>query len=130
MRVVGSWSFIIAQTTLLAAWMALNVVWVAGAFDGFPFVLLNLALSTQAAFATPILLMAQNRASERDRRVLYGDYKIGAQTKLMIENIINHLDSQGEEIDGIVAELARHRRARHSGGVYALRLPKVETRGR
>jgi len=69
---IGSWRFIIAQTIILAAWVALNAFGFAH-FDMYPFILLNLFLSFQAAYATPILLMSQNRQAEIDRSTLNED---------------------------------------------------------
>lgn len=60
---VGSWTFLIVQTVLLILWMAINLVAWSSHWDPYPFVLLNLALSFQAAFATPVILMSQNRQS-------------------------------------------------------------------
>ena len=66
---IGSWTFIITQTCLLASWMVLNLVAWIRHWDPYPFILLNLALSFQAAFAGPIIMMSQNRQSRlADRR--------------------------------------------------------------
>jgi uncharacterized membrane protein len=62
--IVGSWTFIVVQSLLLAAWIALNVVGYIRAWDPYPFILLNLALSFQAAYATPIIMMSQNRQAK------------------------------------------------------------------
>ena len=59
--IVGSWRFIIIQTTLLLAWIALNVVAYVQHWDPYPFILLNLVLSFQAAYTAPIIMMSQNR---------------------------------------------------------------------
>ena len=64
---MGSWRFIIAQSAFVAAWIVVNVVAVAFRWDPYPFILLNLAFSTQAAYAAPILQMASNRAAAKDR---------------------------------------------------------------
>src|SRR4051794_26824565 len=65
---MGSWRFIIWQTITVAVWMTLNVILIkAHQWDGYPFILLNLVFSTQAAYAAPIIMMAQNRQNERDR---------------------------------------------------------------
>jgi uncharacterized membrane protein len=64
---VGSWRFILVQSSLLALWIFLNVVSWIKHWDEYPFILLNLALSFQAAYATPFILMSQNRQSELDR---------------------------------------------------------------
>jgi uncharacterized membrane protein len=67
---MGSWRFIIIQTAIVMAWLAANIVLLSRPFDPFPFILLNLAFSTQAAYAAPLILLAGNRASHRDRLTL------------------------------------------------------------
>jgi uncharacterized membrane protein len=67
---MGSWRFIVIQTGIVAAWLASNIVLLNRPFDPFPFILLNLAFSTQAAYAAPLILLAGNRASQRDRLTL------------------------------------------------------------
>lgn len=67
---LGSWRFLILQTVLVAAWIAGNVYLLSRPFDPYPFILLNLAFSTQAAYAAPLILLAGNRAAQRDRLVL------------------------------------------------------------
>jgi uncharacterized membrane protein len=61
---VGSWTFILVQSALLAAWVVLNVIAWSYKWDPYPFILLNLALSFQAAFASPIIMMSQNRQAQ------------------------------------------------------------------
>jgi uncharacterized membrane protein len=66
---VGSWPFIIVQSVLLVIWVMLNVSWLFFRWDPYPFILLNLVLSFQAAYASPIIMMSQNRQSKiADRR--------------------------------------------------------------
>jgi uncharacterized membrane protein len=67
---MGSWRFIVIQTAIVAVWLASNIVLLSRPFDPFPFILLNLAFSTQAAYAAPLILLAGNRASQRDRLTL------------------------------------------------------------
>jgi uncharacterized membrane protein len=67
---MGSWRFIVIQTVIVAIWLAANIVLLSRPFDPFPFILLNLAFSTQAAYAAPLILLASNRASVRDRLTL------------------------------------------------------------
>jgi uncharacterized membrane protein len=67
---MGSWSFIVIQTAIVLAWLSANIVLLTRPFDPFPFILLNLAFSTQAAYAAPLILLASNRASQRDRLTL------------------------------------------------------------
>jgi len=67
---MGSWRFIVIQTVVVAIWLAANIVLLSRPFDPFPFILLNLAFSTQAAYAAPLILLASNRAAVRDRLTL------------------------------------------------------------
>jgi uncharacterized membrane protein len=67
---MGSWNFIIIQTVIVAIWIAGNAYLLSKPFDPYPFILLNLAFSTQAAYAAPLILLAGNRASLRDRLTL------------------------------------------------------------
>jgi uncharacterized membrane protein len=66
---LGSWTFIVIQTILVAFWVAGNI-WLLFHFDPYPFIFLNLAFSTQAAYAAPLILLAANRSSVRDRMTL------------------------------------------------------------
>jgi uncharacterized membrane protein len=67
---IGSWPFIAIQTAIVGVWLASNIILLRLPFDPFPFILLNLAFSTQAAYAAPLILLAGNRASHRDRLTL------------------------------------------------------------
>ena len=73
---VGSWRFIVIQSVLLAAWIALNVTAWMREWDPYPFILLNLVLSFQAAYAAPIIMMSQNRQATKDRLMAEQDYVI------------------------------------------------------
>ncbi len=84
---IGSWRFIIIQTVFLAGWLALNVVGFIGRWDSYPFILLNLMLSFQAAYAGPIIMMSQNRASEMDRLQAYADYEVNRKAELEVEQL-------------------------------------------
>ncbi len=66
-RTLGTARFLVIQTVIVAIWIALNVIGFFGKWDPYPFILLNLAFSTQAAYAAPLILLAQNRQAERDR---------------------------------------------------------------
>ena len=65
---IGSWKFIIIQSIILIAWMIINVIAWTNSWDPYPFILLNLVLSFQAAYAAPIIMMSQNRTASRDRK--------------------------------------------------------------
>jgi len=66
-RTLGTARFLVAQTIFVVVWIALNVIGFLGKWDPYPFILLNLAFSTQAAYAAPLILLAQNRQADRDR---------------------------------------------------------------
>jgi len=103
---MGSWKFIILQTVLVILWMTLNLVGFFYHWDVYPFILLNLLFSTQAAYAAPIIMMSQNRQSERDRMQAQADYQTNIDAKLEIEaltTILNKLDV--EKLDKIIAML-------------------------
>ena len=67
---MGSWRFLILQTVLVVVWLSGNVYLLSRPFDPYPFILLNLAFSTQAAYAAPLILLAGNRSAQRDRLTL------------------------------------------------------------
>ena len=69
-RTLGTARFLVVQTVLVVVWISLNVAWIALRWDKYPFILLNLAFSTQAAYAAPLILLAGNRQSLRDRLTL------------------------------------------------------------
>ncbi|MEI6749194.1 MAG: DUF1003 domain-containing protein [Bacteroidales bacterium] len=103
---MGSWKFIIAQTILVALWMAMNVIGFVYHWDVYPFILLNLLFSTQAAYAAPIIMMSQNRQNERDRMHAEADYKTNAEAKLEIEALSIMLKTlEVEKLDKIITML-------------------------
>lgn len=74
--VFGSWRFIVVQTVIVIAWIAANIVAVALRWDPYPFILLNLLFSTQAAYAAPLILLSQNRQADTDRVKAEHDYQV------------------------------------------------------
>ena len=89
----GSWGFIVIFVLVMAAWMVVNVTQAWGAdFDPFPFILLNLTLSTVAALQAPIILMSQNRQSKKDRITARHDYEVNLRTQLEIVRLSRKLD--------------------------------------
>ena len=84
---MGSWKFIIFQTIFVILWMSLNVVGFINHWDAYPFILLNLIFSTQAAYAAPIIMMAQNRQNDRDRYQAKEDYYTNVKAKKEIEEL-------------------------------------------
>ncbi len=90
-RLLGTGKFLFWQTLLVAAWIILNLVAVRLRWDPYPFILLNLAFSTQAAYAAPLILLAQNRQENRDRITLDADRVRSAQTKADTEFLAREL---------------------------------------
>lgn len=91
----GSWTFIIIFLLVLVSWIVLNSYYLAstsGAFDPFPYILLNLVLSTIAALQAPIIMMSQNRQSARDRLDITENYKVSLKTDLEIMLLHKKLD--------------------------------------
>jgi len=93
---VGSWRFIVIQSTLLLVWLAFNSV-SAQRVDPYPFILLNLLLSFQAAYTAPIIMMSQNRQSEIDRRRSILDFEINRKAELEIETLHQKIDLLREQ---------------------------------
>lgn len=91
-EIVGSWRFIIIQATLLVLWIIINVISWINAWDPYPFILLNLVLSFQAAFTAPIIMMSQNRQNAIDRQKAEIDYKINIKAELEIEELHQKID--------------------------------------
>lgn len=92
-RFAGSWGFIFTFVAVLLAWMVVNVLLAAGAFDPYPFILLNLVLSCVAAIQAPLIMMSQNRQEEKDRRRAENDYKVNLKTEIMIEDLYDKVNA-------------------------------------
>lgn len=93
---MGSWKFIIIQSTLLFLWVLLNVAAYIQHWDPYPFILLNLALSFQAAYAAPFIMMSQNRQQDIDRKSAQNDYQINIKAELEIELLHQKIDQLRE----------------------------------
>ena len=109
---MGSWRFIIIQTCILCVWIALNVTAIVQRWDPYPFILLNLALSFQAAYAAPFIMMAQNRQQDIDRKKAENDYEINIKAELEIELLHQKVDELREKellaLTQAVADLSEH----------------------
>jgi len=89
----GSWTFIICFGVVLIGWIALNAVVLSSkAFDPYPFILLNLILSSLAALQAPVIMMSQNRAEARDRLRAENDYKVNLKAELEIRHLHEKMD--------------------------------------
>jgi len=92
---MGSWPFLIIQTLFMIIWVATNVIWLANrGWDPFPFILLNLLLSLQATYAGPIVLLAGNRQSAKDR--------------LTLEHAADEAEKGGDAVNRILIEIRKN----------------------
>lgn len=103
---VGSWTFILVQSGLFVLWAALNVTAYVRHWDPYPFILMNLVLSLQAAYTGPVVMMSQNRMALRDRIDAQHDYELNQKAELEVRAILDHLAAQDralEEIHGLLS---------------------------
>ena len=112
-RFAGSWAFIFSFIGVMVVWMVLNIVLASDAFDGYPFILLNLVLSCIAAIQAPLIMMSQNRQEAKDRRQAESDYRINLKSELIIDDLHRKIEELLEiqrklakEIDEISASRA------------------------
>lgn len=103
--IMGSWPFIIVQSVLLLTWVALNITAWIEHWDPYPFILLNLALSFQAAYAAPIIMMSQNRAADKDRLAAEIDHDVNVKAEIKIGHVMSRLDDIEKEMHLLNAEL-------------------------
>ncbi|HET9141733.1 DUF1003 domain-containing protein [Actinophytocola sp.] len=133
-RFLGTGKFLFWQTVIVISWITINLVAVSLQWDPYPFILLNLAFSTQAAYAAPLILLAQNRQDDRDRVALEEDRSRAAQTKADTEFLARELaalrlavgevatrDYLRSELDRLRADLPTKSRGRNRPGADAVR---------
>ncbi len=102
-RLVGSWTFIIIQSIFLVIWLVLNIVAWMHHWDPYPFIFLNLALSFQAAYTAPIILMSENMEMDRDRKKSIADLATDRKAEREISQIQAQLTQlELEKIDKIL----------------------------
>jgi len=110
----GSWTFIIIFGSILLTWMALNTFVLvhyghgdSGAqWDPYPYILLNLCLSTLAALQAPVIMMSQNRAAEKDRLAAEQDFKVNLKSELMLEELVRKQRARDTQMDHLNSALA------------------------
>jgi uncharacterized membrane protein len=102
---VGSWRFIIIQSTLLLFWATLNATAWVRHWDPYPFILMNLVLSLQAAYTAPMIMMSQNRQAIRDRQEAHNDYLVNQRAEEEIRAILDHLAAQDLALQTILAHI-------------------------
>jgi uncharacterized membrane protein len=101
-RFLGTGRYLAAQTVLVVVWIAINVAVVTFRFDPYPFILLNLLFSTQAAYAAPLILLAQNRQTDRDRAEYERDREVNARSLAQTEFLARELASIRIALEGKV----------------------------
>jgi CRP/FNR family transcriptional regulator, cyclic AMP receptor protein len=104
---IGSWPFIIVQTVILTIWIILNITAWVNRWDPYPFILLNLMLSFQAAYSGPVIMMSQNRQSAKDRLAAEIDHQVNAKAELEINNLMRRLDELEINVEENHVELKR-----------------------
>ena len=105
---MGSWTFIIVQSIILIFWIALNVTAWINHWDPYPFILLNLALSFQAAYAAPFIMISQNRQAERDRHQAEEDFRTNVEAERRIEALQKSLAAiEANKLDRIIEILEK-----------------------
>jgi uncharacterized membrane protein len=122
--VMGSWPFIIVQSIVLAIWICVNVAGYIYHWDPYPFILLNLALSFQAAYAAPIIMMSQNRQAAKDRLMAEQDYEVNLKSEEELKSIMSHLEQQDE----VMLDMLRRMEGQHQVilGKFGLIAPDAE----
>jgi uncharacterized membrane protein len=107
-RFLGTGRYLAAQTIFVIVWIAFNVVSFIHHWDPYPFILLNLAFSTQAAYAAPLILLAQNRQDERDRASIERDRQVAARTQTDAEYLARELAAVRLALDAMVSREDLH----------------------
>lgn len=106
---VGGWPFIIIQSCLLVVWMTANIYlfehYKERAFDPYPFILLNLVLSFQAAYTGPIVMMSQNRQNEKDRLAAQCDFECNTKAEEEVRVLMDHMAHQDEILTEILKRI-------------------------
>ena len=127
---MGSWRFIIIQSFLLFAWIVLNVTAFIQRWDPYPFILLNLALSFQAAYAAPFIMMSQNRQQDIDRKKAENDYNVNIKAELEIELLHQKIDElRAKEMQALteaISDLSLHVRNEQLAVTVASKAPAAK----
>ena len=132
-RFLGTGRFLAGQTILVVGWLVLNTIGLIRAWDPYPFILLNLAFSTQAAYAAPLILLAQNRQDDRDRASVERDREVAARTqsdteflarelaavRLALEDVVTTADLTGRlsQLENLILDRAGGGQARPATGL-------------
>lgn len=113
-EVLGSWNFIVGQSTFLIVWLIVNSIAWFQHWDPYPFILLNLTLSFQAAFTAPIIMMSQNRQTQRDRIASELDFEVNRNAAKEVDEIQAKLDGlTSQQLQSLLDTLEEHRVVLH-----------------
>lgn len=102
---MGSWHFIIVQSVILVCWIVLNTVAWTRQWDPYPFILMNLVLSMQAAYSAPVIMMSQNRQALRDRLEAHNDYRVNSKAEEEVRVLLDNLAAHNQALSEIAALL-------------------------
>jgi uncharacterized membrane protein len=105
---MGSWKFVLIQTFLLFIWGVLNTVAWIYHWDPYPFILMNLVLSLQAAYTAPVIMMSQNRLADKDRIDAHNDYLTNIKAEEEVRAILEHLHAQDEALLVILDRISKN----------------------
>ena len=95
---IGSWTFILVQTVVVVAWIVVNIAHLSG-FDPYPFIILNLFFSTEAAYATPLILMAGIRQAQKDNARVDRDLELDNETNIIIKKLSQMVNKISEDLE-------------------------------
>lgn len=123
-RFLGTGRFLAGQTVVVIFWIAVNGIAIRYRWDPYPFILLNLAFSTQAAYAAPLILLAQNRQDERDRDQAERDREVNARTQAEAEFLARELAS----VRLTLADVATVEELQDAVGTLAEAMERIEAK--
>jgi uncharacterized membrane protein len=123
-RLLGTGKYLFGQTMFVIAWIILNIVAGVRHWDPYPFILLNLAFSTQAAYAAPLILLATNRQDERDRATTERDRQVAARTQADTEFLARELASVRLALNDVVTNQDLAEQLEHLAKLISDRVPE------
>jgi uncharacterized membrane protein len=123
-RFLGTGKYLVGQTLFVILWIALNTIGIIHHWDPYPFILLNLAFSTQAAYAAPLILLAQNRQDERDRANVERDRQVAARTQADTEYLARELAAIRLTLNDVVTNQDLNEQLEHLAKLIADRAPE------
>ena len=123
-RFLGTGKYLFGQTLFVILWIILNTIGIVHHWDAYPFILLNLAFSTQAAYAAPLILLAQNRQDERDRATTERDRQVAARTQADTEYLARELAAIRLTLNDVVTNQELNEQLEHLAKLISDRAPE------